>query len=102
MDARVQCPRVRPYWARYRRTRGARRSTGVRMVTAGFIGLGSQGAGMAQRMIQQGVATTLWARRAESLEPFAGTAAVAGDPVELGRASDVVGICVTDGDAVRA
>ena len=71
------------------------------MTRAGFIGLGSQGAGMAQRMIALGVPTTLWARRAESLEPFAGTAALAADPAELGRESDVVGICVTDGDAVR-
>jgi len=72
------------------------------MVTAGFIGLGSQGGGMAQRIIAQGVPTTLWARRADALASFAGTASFAGDPVELGRASDVVGICVTDGDAVRA
>ena len=71
------------------------------MIRAGFIGLGSQGGGMAQRIIEQGVPTTLWARRAQSLEPFAGTAAVAADPVELGRASDVVGICVTDSAAVR-
>ncbi len=71
------------------------------MIRAGFIGLGSQGAGMARRIIEQGVPTTLWARRTESLEPFAGTAAIAADPVELGRASDVVGICVTDGAAVR-
>jgi 3-hydroxyisobutyrate dehydrogenase len=73
-----------------------------RMVTAGFIGLGSQGAGMAQRIIAQGVPTTLWARREAALAPLAGTATFARDPVELGRASDVVGICVTDGDAVRA
>jgi len=71
------------------------------MTTAGFIGLGSQGAGMARRIIEQGVPTTLWARRVQSLEPFAGTAAIAADPVALGRASDVVGICVTDDDAVR-
>jgi 3-hydroxyisobutyrate dehydrogenase-like beta-hydroxyacid dehydrogenase len=67
----------------------------------GFIGLGSQGAGMAQRLIDQGLPTTLWARRAESLEPFTGRAAVATDPAALGRASDVVGVCVTDGAAVR-
>src|SRR5437016_503545 len=46
------------------------------MTTAGFIGLGSQGAGMARRIIEQGVPTTLWARRVQSLEPFAGTAAL--------------------------
>jgi 3-hydroxyisobutyrate dehydrogenase len=74
---------------------------GGQMTRAGFIGLGSQGAGMARRIITHGVPTTLWARRAQSVEPFGGTVAVAADPVELGRASDVVGICVTDGDAVR-
>lgn len=56
---------------------------------------------MAVRIIGQGLPTTLWARRAPSVEPFLGTATIAADPVELGRASDVVGICVTDGDAVR-
>jgi 3-hydroxyisobutyrate dehydrogenase-like beta-hydroxyacid dehydrogenase len=72
------------------------------MVTAGFIGLGSQGGGMAERIIEEGVHTTLWARRPESLAPFAGRATFAADPVELGRSSDIVGICVTDGAAVRA
>jgi 3-hydroxyisobutyrate dehydrogenase-like beta-hydroxyacid dehydrogenase len=70
------------------------------MKRAGFIGLGSQGAGIAERLIAQGVPTTLWARRAESLAPFAGKARFASDPVELGGASDVVGVCVTDGPAV--
>jgi 3-hydroxyisobutyrate dehydrogenase len=74
---------------------------GVEVTRVGFIGLGSQGAGMAQRLIDQGLPTTLWARRAASLEPFRGRAVVAADPVELGRACDVVGVCVTDGAAVR-
>jgi len=69
---------------------------------AGFVGLGSQGAGMAQRLLDCGVPTTLWARRAESLEPFAGRVDVAPDLPALGRASDVVGVCVTDGEAVRS
>jgi 3-hydroxyisobutyrate dehydrogenase-like beta-hydroxyacid dehydrogenase len=56
---------------------------------------------MAQRMIEGGLPTTLWARRAATLEPFAGRATVADDPAALGRASEVVGICVTDGAAVR-
>lgn len=65
----------------------------------GFIGLGSQGAPMARRIVEGGYATTLWARRPESLEPFAGTtAAVADTPAELGRASDLVCLCVV-GDA---
>jgi 3-hydroxyisobutyrate dehydrogenase-like beta-hydroxyacid dehydrogenase len=71
------------------------------MPSVGFIGLGAQGAGMAQRMIDDGLPTTLWARRAATLEPFAGRGTVVDDPAALGRASDVVGICVTDGDAVR-
>ena len=74
---------------------------GAKVTRAGFVGLGSQGAGMAQRLIDSGLPTTLWARRAESLEPFEGRASVAADPVDLGRASDVVGVCVTDGSAVR-
>jgi 3-hydroxyisobutyrate dehydrogenase len=56
---------------------------------------------MAQRLVDRGVPTTLWARRAESLAPFAGRAAVAPDLPALGRASDVVGVCVTDAEAVR-
>lgn len=71
-------------------------------VRAGFVGLGSQGAGMARRLVDRGVPTTLWARRAESLAPFAGRIEIAPDLPALGRASDVVGICVTDGAAVRA
>ena len=73
----------------------------MQVTRAGFIGLGSQGGGMAQRIIERGVPTTLWARREDALGPFAGKATLAADPVELGRASDVVGICVTDGAAVR-
>jgi 3-hydroxyisobutyrate dehydrogenase-like beta-hydroxyacid dehydrogenase len=71
-------------------------------VRAGFIGLGSQGAGMADRLLGCDVPTTLWARRPATLEPFAGRAAFAPDPAALGRASEVVGICVTDADAVRS
>src|SRR5215211_1473316 len=61
----------------------------------GFIGLGSQGAPMARRIVEDGFPLTLWARRATSLEPFADTAAkFVTTPAELGAASDVVGICV--------
>ncbi len=56
---------------------------------------------MAQRIIDQGVPTTLWARRPSSLAAFGGRAKVATSPAELGQLSDVVGICVTDDDAVR-
>jgi 3-hydroxyisobutyrate dehydrogenase len=65
----------------------------------GFIGLGSQGGPMARRIVEAGYPTTLWARRPETLEPFAGTAAkVAGSPAEVGAASDLVCLCVV-GDA---
>lgn len=63
----------------------------------GFIGLGSQGAPMARRIVDAGYPTTLWARRPASLEPFADTAAkVAGSPAELAAASDLVCLCVVD------
>lgn len=65
----------------------------------GFIGLGSQGAPMARRIVEGGFATTLWARRDGTLEPFADTEArIADSPAELARASDLVCLCVV-GDA---
>lgn len=61
----------------------------------GFIGLGSQGAPMARRIIDAGYATTLWARRPATLEAFADTPAkVAASPAELAAASDLVCVCV--------
>jgi 3-hydroxyisobutyrate dehydrogenase len=65
------------------------------MTRVGFIGLGSQGGPMARRILEEGFPLTLWARRRQSLEPFAGTAAaVTTTPRRLGEASDIVGICV--------
>ena len=65
----------------------------------GFIGLGSQGAPMAAKIIEADFPTTLWARRPASLEPFADTAAkVAGSPAELAANTDLVCLCVV-GDA---
>ncbi|MFF0224080.1 NAD(P)-dependent oxidoreductase [Streptomyces sp. NPDC004629] len=70
---------------------------GRRDMRVGFIGLGSQGAPMARRIIEAGYETTLWARRSGTLAPFADTAAkTAGSPVELAAASDVVCLCVVD------
>ena len=61
----------------------------------GFIGLGSQGAPMARRIVEGGHPLTVWARRPESVAPFADTAAeVAATPARLAGASDIVGICV--------
>ncbi|MCV7423159.1 NAD(P)-dependent oxidoreductase [Mycobacterium yunnanensis] len=68
----------------------------------GFIGLGSQGAPMARRIVEGGYPLTLWGRRPESVEPFADTRArVASSPAELAEASDLVCICVVGDDDVR-
>ncbi|MFZ2173639.1 MAG: NAD(P)-dependent oxidoreductase [Rhodococcus sp. (in: high G+C Gram-positive bacteria)] len=68
----------------------------------GFIGLGSQGAPMARRIVHAGYPLTLWARRPDALAPFADTAAqFAGSPAELGAASDLVCICVVSDADVR-
>jgi 3-hydroxyisobutyrate dehydrogenase-like beta-hydroxyacid dehydrogenase len=67
------------------------------MTRVGFIGLGDQGGGMADRLISCGLDTMLWARREASLTRFRETSAsIADTPAELGAASDIVGICVVD------
>ena len=67
------------------------------MTRVGFIGLGSQGAPMARRIVDAGFPLGLWARRPQTLEPFADTAAtVARTPAELATNSDVVCICVVN------
>ena len=66
-------------------------------IRVGFIGLGSQGAPMARRIIDAGFPMTLWARRPASLEPFTGSHATAADsPAKLAAASDLVCLCVRD------
>jgi 3-hydroxyisobutyrate dehydrogenase len=68
----------------------------------GFIGLGSQGAPMARRMIDAGFDVTLWARRQESLNPYRETRArIAANIAELGARCDHVGLCVLDDAGVR-
>jgi 3-hydroxyisobutyrate dehydrogenase len=68
----------------------------------GFIGLGSQGAPMARRMLDAGYQVVLWARRAASLAPFADTAASIADSVEdLGAQVGYCGVCVVDDAGVR-
>jgi 3-hydroxyisobutyrate dehydrogenase len=72
------------------------------LMRVGFIGLGSQGAPMARRIVEGGYELTLWSRRPESIEPFADTAAkVAGSPAELAAVSDLVCLCVVGDDDVR-
>lgn len=68
----------------------------------GFIGLGSQGAPMARRMIDAGYPTMLWARREASLEPFRDTSAsYAATVEELGAKVDHIGLCVVNDGDVR-
>ena len=67
----------------------------------GFIGLGSQGAPMARRIIDAGYPVVLWARRRDTLVPFAETAAkTASSIAELGACTEHVGICVRDDTGV--
>jgi 3-hydroxyisobutyrate dehydrogenase-like beta-hydroxyacid dehydrogenase len=50
---------------------------------------------MARRIGEDGFPLTVWARRAQTLEPFADTdTSIAATPAELGQASDVVAVCV--------
>ena len=73
------------------------------MHRVGFIGLGSQGAPIARRIVGAGFPTTLWARRAATVESFADTAAAYADsPAALAKASDVVFVCVVNDADVEA
>jgi 3-hydroxyisobutyrate dehydrogenase-like beta-hydroxyacid dehydrogenase len=77
-------------------------SPSVEQTACGFIGLGSQGAPIARRMIAAGYPMVLWARRPETLEPFRGSGAVvAGSVDELAGRADHVGVCVVDDAGVR-
>src|SRR4051812_19263140 len=71
------------------------------MIKVGFIGLGSQGAPIARRIADAGYPLVLWARRPETLEPFADTAQIAASIVELAARCDHVGICVVDDAGVQ-
>jgi len=71
-------------------------------VKVGFIGLGSMGLPMAQRILSAGHDLTLYAWRQTSLEPFAGTGVtIAAIPATLGPAIEAVGICVFDAAGVE-
>ncbi len=61
----------------------------------GFVGLGDMGEPMVRHIIAAGFQTTLWARRPASLARLSdSTFKVAGDLVDLGRSSDICGVCV--------
>jgi 3-hydroxyisobutyrate dehydrogenase-like beta-hydroxyacid dehydrogenase len=72
------------------------------LVTCGFIGLGSQGAPIAHRIIGAHYPTVLWARRPQTLDRFRDTPAVIVESLaQLGSHADHVGICVSDDQAVQ-
>lgn len=72
------------------------------MNTVGFVGLGSQGAPMARRIVESGYPLLLWARRPETLAPFAGTRAEAASSIaDLGARAEHVGVCVVDDAGVE-
>ncbi|MGH3626006.1 MAG: NAD(P)-dependent oxidoreductase, partial [Sciscionella sp.] len=82
-------------------SRVAERNGQEARVKVGFIGLGSMGLPMAQRIQSEGHDLTVFARRPSSLEPLAGTdVSIAATPAEMGAAVDAVGICVFDSAGV--
>jgi 3-hydroxyisobutyrate dehydrogenase len=62
----------------------------------GFIGLGSMGSRIVDLMLDADCQVTLWARRPASLERYGDRARTARSPAEVGKAADLVGICVWD------
>lgn len=72
------------------------------MMTVGFIGLGDMGGAMAQRIVDAGFPTVLWARRPEALAAYEGpNVEPAESPADLASRSDLVGVCVWADQDVR-
>lgn len=89
--------RASSYWGDH-----AMSSSSFQSVTCGFIGLGSQGAPIARRMIDAGFQTILWARRPEALEPYRDTPAIYAETIEdLASRCEHIGLCVVNDDDVR-
>lgn len=64
------------------------------MTRLGFIGLGTMGHGMALNLLTAGNSLTVWNRTPEKAVDLVCDVAV--DPIELGRVSDIVFVCVSD------
>jgi 3-hydroxyisobutyrate dehydrogenase len=64
------------------------------MTRLGFIGLGTMGHGMAANLLMAGNTLTVWNRTPEKAVDL--VCDVAFDPVELGKVSDIVFVCVSD------
>ena len=68
----------------------------------GFVGLGAMGRPMAQHLQRAGHRLHLWARRPESVAPFAGSDAVMhATPAELAAATDVAFTIITTSEDVE-
>lgn len=68
----------------------------------GFIGLGVMGSGMAHCLLRAGHALHVYARNAQVAQPFVAAGAKAADsPAALGRACELVFLCLSDDAAVE-
>jgi|SRR5688572_24124118 len=80
---------------------------GLAMLTAmatriGFIGLGTMGSPMVRRLLNDGHAVTVWARRREAIAPLVAAGASAGDsPADVASNADIIMTMVTDTKAVE-
>jgi 3-hydroxyisobutyrate dehydrogenase len=69
----------------------------------GFVGVGNQGGPIALRIAAAGIPLLVWARRPEAVvDHVAQGASVAATLADLGAACDLVAVCVTTDDDVRA
>ena len=69
------------------------------MTRLGFIGLGTMGHGMALNLLMAGNSLTVWNRTAGKGVDL--VCDLAADPIELGRVSDIVFVCVSDTPDVK-
>jgi 3-hydroxyisobutyrate dehydrogenase-like beta-hydroxyacid dehydrogenase len=73
------------------------------MATLGWIGLGDMGGPMASRLAAAGHQVVVWARTPAAVAPLVAAGAVAAaSPAAAAAQSEVLFVCVTDGDAVEA
>jgi 3-hydroxyisobutyrate dehydrogenase len=67
----------------------------------GFNGVGNTGSGILELLLQDDHHVNVRARRNASLKPFAGRVQISANPVEVGRRSDLVDLCVWNEDDVH-
>jgi 3-hydroxyisobutyrate dehydrogenase-like beta-hydroxyacid dehydrogenase len=95
-------PGLWPRFTRGTNTTGMATTHHAIQANIGFIGLGDQGAPMARAIADAGWPMHVWARHPHSLAVLASTPHTTHQTVaDLGRACDVVGLCLTDDSDVR-